>query len=117
MRSKKSRSSRIFNIGFILILWILTAWLLYPVVVLDRVEMTNAKAYLYRSALGIAIMIILLGKTIFDLLFPQVVTRNVPLLNTILLTIYSLAIATGIIFMVARMIILYLKNNDSGLLF
>ena len=109
MKSKKA-----FNFGFILILWIITAWLLYPLVVLDRVEMTNAKEYLYRSAIGIAIMIILLGKTIFDLLFPQAVMRKVPLVNTIFLTLYSLAIATGIIFMISRMIIMYVKNNDSG---
>ena len=109
MKSKKN-----FGFIFTIILWIITAWLLYPLVVLDRVEMTNVKEYLYRSAIGIAIMLILLGKTIFDLLFPQFVTGKVPLVNTIFLTLYSLAIAGGLIFMVSRMIVLYLKNNDSG---
>ena len=111
------KSKKYFNFGFIIILWVITAWLLYPLVVLDRVEMTNAKEYLYRSAIGIAIMLILMGKTIFDLLFPQVVSRKVPVVNTIFLTLYSLAIATGIIFMISRMIIMYIKNNDTGLLF
>ena len=108
------KSKKFFNFVFIIILWIILAWLLYPLVVLDRVEMANAKEYLYRSAIGIAIMIILLGKTIFDLFFPQVVMRKVPLMNTIFLTLYSLAIAAGIIFMVLRMIILYIQNNDTG---
>lgn len=106
------------GVVFMLILWIVTAWLLYPLVVLDSVDMGNAKEYFYRSALGIAIMIILFGKTAFDLLFPQVVNRKVPLINTVLLTLYSLFIAGGIIFMVSRMILMYInKQDNNGILF
>jgi len=112
------KSNKKLGIIFMLILWIVTAWLLYPLVVLDSVDMDNAKEYFYRSAIGIAIMIILFGKTAFDVFFPQVVSKKVPLINTIFLTLYSLLIAGGIIFMVSRMIVLYINNQESpGILF
>lgn len=100
-----------------LILWIIAAWLLYPLINLDTVQMENAKEYLYRSAFGIALLLIFFGKTIFDLLFPQVTMGKMPLMNTIFLTLYALVLASGIIFMVLRMIVLYLKSRESGFLF
>ncbi len=112
------KSNKKFGIIFMLLLWIVTAWLLYPLLVLDSVDMNSAKEYFYRSAIGIAIMIILFGKTAFDLFFPQVVSRKVPLLNTIFLTLYSLLLAGGVIFVVSRMIVLYISNQEStGILF
>lgn len=117
-KGNKMETNKKLGVVFMLILWIVTAWLLYPLVVLDSVNMGNAKEYFYRSALGIAIMIILFGKTAFDLLFPQVVNRKVPLINTVLLTLYSLFIAGGIIFMVFRMILMYInKQDNNGILF
>lgn len=95
-------------------LWVVTAWLLYPLVVLDSVTFYNAKAYLYRTAAGIVIMIILLGKNIFDLLFPQEISQRRAWVYTLLLTVYSLAIAGGVIFMVVRMVILYFKQNQGS---
>jgi hypothetical protein len=115
--SQAKSDKKTYAILFTFLLWLVTAWLIYPLVSLDTIDIGNAKEYLYRSAVGIAIMIILFGKTVFDLFFPQVVTRNVPLVNTIFLTVYTLAIAAGIIFMVSRMIILFIKSQDSGVLF
>ena len=100
-----------------LILWILAAWLLYPLINLDTVDMENAKEYLYRTAFGIALMVIFFGKTILDLLFPQVTMRKMPLMNTIFLTLYAFLLAGGIIFMALRIIMLYLKSREGGFLF
>ncbi|UCC40398.1 MAG: hypothetical protein JSV96_02815 [Candidatus Aminicenantes bacterium] len=118
MKSTKSmKFKKEMAFGLVIILWIITAWLLYPLINLDSVDMDNAKDYLYRSAIGITIMIIFFGKTILDLFFPQVTLRTMPLLNTIFLTIYSFALAGGIIFMITRMIILYMRSRKSGFLF
>jgi hypothetical protein len=105
------------KIGFILLIWLIAAWLFYPLFTLNAVEIANAKAYLYRSAIGIAIMLILFGKTVFDLLFPQSVSEARSILNTVFLALYSLVIAGGIIFMVARMIVLYIRSVDLDLSF
>ena len=100
--------------GFILLLWLFTAWLFYPLFTLNAIELANAKTYLYRSAMGIAIMLILFGKTIFDLLFPQTVSEARSILNTIFLVFYSIFIAGGVIFMAARIIVLYIRSGDTG---
>ncbi|NIM59639.1 MAG: hypothetical protein GTO16_11965 [Candidatus Aminicenantes bacterium] len=118
MRSPKSTKLRKeIAFGLVIIFWIITAWMLYPLINLDAVDMENAKQYLYRSAIGITIMIIFFGKTILDLFFPQVTLKAMPLLNTIFLTIYAFALAGGIIFMITRMIILYVRSRKSGFLF
>ncbi|MFQ6083003.1 MAG: hypothetical protein ACE5WD_06560 [Candidatus Aminicenantia bacterium] len=116
-RTKSTGFKKEIVVGFVLILWIVIAWLLYPLINLDSVDMKNAKEYLYRSVIGITIMLIFFGKTIIDLLFPQVSFKRMPLLSTIFLTIYSIALAGGIIFMVVRMIVLYLKSRRTGLIF
>lgn len=95
-------------------LWIFTAWLFYPLFTLDAIQIANAKLYLFRAAIGIAIMLILFGKTIFDLFFPQSSSEAKSVLNTIFLAAYSFVIAGGIIYMVARMIVLYIRSIDTG---
>jgi hypothetical protein len=79
--------------------------------------MQDAKMYLYRSAAGTVFMLIMFGKTIFDLLFPQISSRKLTALNTVFLALYAMAIAAGIIFMASRMITLYLRSTKSGLVF
>ncbi|MFQ6038072.1 MAG: hypothetical protein ACE5LV_05580 [Candidatus Aminicenantales bacterium] len=111
-RTASSVLKRGSKVGFILLLWVIAAWLLYPMIVLDTIQMASAKAYLYRAAIGIAIMLILFGKTIFDLMFPQTHSSARSLLHTVFLTLYTLAIAGGILFMVARMIVLYIRQES-----
>jgi hypothetical protein len=101
-------------LGFTLILWLVTAWLLYPLVSLDRVDMSNVKSYLYRSALGLTMLIIFFGKTLFDIVYPWVVGRKIPVMNSVLLTFYVLALTGGIIFLVLRLVVLLMKNRQQG---
>ena len=117
MKIKSSGLKKEISFGVELILWIVTAWLLYPLIILDSVNMENAKEYFYRSAAGITIMIIFFGKTITDLLFPQVSFKKMPLFDTILLAAYSIFLAGGIIFMFVRMVLLYLKSRKSVFMF
>lgn len=100
---------------FIALIWICVAWLLYPLITLDAITMINAKQYLYRSAIGIGLMIILFGKTVFDLLFPEATNRRIPVLNSIFLIIYSFLMAGGIIFLVFRLIVLYIRTQGDDI--
>jgi hypothetical protein len=108
-------SKKLGGILFIVFIWVCIVWLLYPLITLDSINMLNAKQYLYRSAIGIGLMIILFGKTVFDLLYPQATNRRMSIMNTIFLTAYSLLMAGGIIFMVSRLIVLYLKNQGQNM--
>lgn len=100
--------------AFTLILWIFTAWFLYPLINLDQVDMSNVKPYLYRSVLGLTLLIILFGKTMFDLLYPWVVGRKLPLMNAVFLTLYALALSGGIVFLLTRLVTLFMKNRQGG---
>jgi hypothetical protein len=104
---------------FTLLLWLVTAWLLYPLVSLDRVDPSNVKEYLYRTAIGLTLMIVFFGKTLFDLIYPWVVGRKIPLVNVVFLTLYALALTGGIVFLLLRMVLLLVKNRQGsgGVLF
>jgi hypothetical protein len=108
---------RTIIIGFSLILWAFTAWLLYPLVILDRVDMSNAKQYLYRAGLGLTILIIFFGKSLFDLIYPWMVGRKLPLLNSVLLSLYLLGLSLGIVFLVIRLAFLLMKNQQAAPVF
>lgn len=107
---KSSRFKKGIKVGFILILWVIIAWLFYPLITLNSVTIGNSYKYFYRSMIGIAIMLILFGKTIFDLLFPQAISQKMSLLTTIFLTIYCMAMASAIIFVFSRIIALYIRS-------
>ncbi len=108
-------SKKLGGILFIAFIWICIAWLLYPLITLESINMLNAKQYLYRSAIGIVLMIILFGKIVFDLLYPQTTNRRMSIVNTIFLTVYSFLMAGGIIFMVSRLIVLYLRKQGQDM--
>ena len=59
-------------------------------------------------------MVIIFGKTLFDLIFPCVHDRKMPSLNAILLTLYALALSGGTIFLFLRIAILYMKSRSSS---
>jgi hypothetical protein len=104
------KGTRIFL--FILV-WAFTAWLLYPLIALDQVDLRSSLEYFYRAAGGVVIMIILFGKTVVDLLFSQDLSRRKSFFYVTFLTIYSIALAGGIIFMAIRILLLYLNKNSS----
>lgn len=101
------------GIGLFIVVWAVIAWLLYPLLVLDSTSMVNAKEYFYRSAIGIAMMIIMFGKTLTDLLFPLDISQKKALSYTVFLTIYSFVLAGGIIYMISRVIVVYLRSSTS----
>ena len=113
----RSARNKPWTVALILALWALAAWLLYPLVNLDRVDMSNVKPYLYRSALGITLLIIFFGKTLFDLVYPWVHGKKLPRLNAALLILYVAALGGGLIIMIVRMAALALKSRGGGFLF
>jgi hypothetical protein len=108
---------RPWTVALILALWALAAWLLYPLVNLDRVDLSNVKPYLYRSAFGITLLIIFFGKTLFDLVYPWVHGKKLPRLNAALLALYAAALGAGLIVMIIRMAALAVKSRSGGFLF
>ncbi len=113
----RSARNKPWTVVLILALWVLAAWFLYPLVNLDRVDISNVKPYLYRSALGITLMIIFFGKTLFDLVYPWVHGKKLPRLNAALLILYAGALGAGLIVMIIRMAALAMRSRGGGFLF
>ena len=97
--------------------WALTAWLIFPLLFMSRVTLQDASKYFFRSALGIILLILLFGKTATDLFFPLDTSRKKSILQVAFLTVYALAMAGGIIFMLFRILALYLKSGSGGQIF
>ena len=93
--------------------WVLTAWLLMPLITLDKFDLLKSDQYFYRAAAGVVIMIILFGKTITDLLFSQDLSRKKSALYVTFLTVYSIFMAGGIIFMAVRILGIYLNTSPA----
>jgi len=117
MRRSLKWSNKVLAVGFQLLLWIAAAWLLYPLTILDSTDGTQAKEYLYRSASGIVLMVIFFGKTLTDLIYPRESSRPMALFNTLILYVYAVALASGIIFMMTRILILYGRSRKIGFMF
>ncbi|MCX6561264.1 MAG: hypothetical protein NTZ26_12220 [Candidatus Aminicenantes bacterium] len=100
------------KIGWLVLYWAVTAWLLYPLI-FKIITPDTAKEYFYRSALGVVLLILVFGKTLFDLLFPTEISRARNIANVALLTVYTTVMAGGIIFMLIRILALYLNKNAS----
>ena len=106
------RVKKLGQAALYLLLWAFTAWLLYPLIVLDNVYAVNAKEYLFRVVIGITIMIILFGKTVFDLFFPMSTSNRMTALQVVFLTVYSMVLAGGIILMLGRLVSLFIRSQD-----
>ncbi|MDD8014454.1 MAG: hypothetical protein PHX45_02075 [Acidobacteriota bacterium] len=118
MREKQSPSAqRCIRIALFIVLWAVIAWLLYPLLAFDSASLISIRQYFYRAVLGIMMMILVFGKTVVDLFFPIDLSDKRAISYSILLTVYSLLLVGGIIFMIARVILVYLKssiNTDTG---
>ncbi|MCX6562400.1 MAG: hypothetical protein NTU60_02210 [Candidatus Aminicenantes bacterium] len=93
--------------------WLFTAWLLMPLITLEKVELRSSLEYFYRASAGVVIMIILFGKTVTDLLFSQDLSRKKSVLYVTFLTVYSLVLAGGIIFMAVRILLVFLNTSSA----
>jgi len=112
MPSQKKGLPKEIVFALTLVFWAAAAWLLYPLVNIDNVDMGNVKPYLYRSAMGVTILVIFFGKTLYDLIFPWVTSRAIPRLNAVLLSLYLVLLSGGIVFVVVRMAVLLMKNRQ-----
>lgn len=93
--------------------WLFTVWLLMPLITLEKVERRSSLEYFYRASAGVVVMIILFGKTVTDLLFSQDLSRKKSALYVTFLTIYSLVMAGGIIFMAIRILLVFLNTSSA----
>lgn len=107
-------SPKFRQVALFVMVWALTAWLIFPLLFMKTVALQEASKYFYRSALGIILLIILFGKTVTDLFFPLDTSRSKSFFQVVFLTVYALVMAGGIILILFRILALYLKSGSAG---
>ena len=105
--------NKIFDITLFLIAWAFIVWLLFPILTVTAMEFWNTKTFFWRTVLGIALMIVFFGKTIFDLFFPLDTSRKETLLQTVFLTVYGLLVAIGILYIAGRLVVFYFVSSNA----
>lgn len=113
IKSRRISAKKIFDISLFVIVWAFTIWLLYPILATSSLESWDTKTFFYRTVIGIAIMLIFFGKTIFDLFFPLDSSKKESLLQTIFLTLYGLIVVTGILYIAGRLVVLYFNSSNA----
>ncbi|MFC2160023.1 hypothetical protein ACFLRW_01225 [Acidobacteriota bacterium] len=113
VKSRRISAKKVFDITLFVIVWTFTIWLLYPILTTNSLESWDSKTYFYRTILGIAIMLVLFGKTIFDLFFPLDSSKKESLFQTIFLTLYGLIVVTGILYVAGRLVLFYFKSSNA----
>jgi hypothetical protein len=102
------------RIAFMVLVWGVTVWLIFPLVFLKDPNLRDATKYFYRSALGITMLIILYGKTLFDLFFPLDTSRGRTAAQVVFLALYALGLTGGIIFVLFRIFALFIQGGGAG---
>ncbi len=110
----ESALRKVGRIAFMVLVWGVTVWLIFPLIFLKDPNLKDAAMYFYRSALGITMLIILYGKTLFDLFFPLDTSRGRTVAQVIFLALYALGMTGGIIFVLFRIFALFIKGGSAG---
>jgi presenilin-like A22 family membrane protease len=108
--NKQTRAERIKGTALTALLLLFALWLVSPFIHIARSDYARAGILGYRLALGLTIMIILVGKWTFDVLAPQGLARKVSSAKGIALIVLAMIILGFIVYVVGQATNLYLKT-------
>jgi hypothetical protein len=86
-------------------------WLVSPFFHLDAADEANGKINSYRLALGLTVMILFVGKSLWDVLAPQGLAKKVSNAKAIALVGLTIVVMGFIVFTVARAAAYYLGSS------
>lgn len=104
-----------FSILFNLVLWLAAAWLLYPLVFI-QFDWGDVQTSFFRSLAGVALLIIMFGKNMIDILF-QKMTRNELHLRTTAMNVvltYAFIIVSVISFAISVLLMLATSQRQGS---
>ena len=111
-KTRRISTKKIFDVTLFFVVWAFVIWLLYPILTVTALDFWNTNTYFWRTVLGIAIMLLFFGKTIFDLFFPLDSSKSESLLQTVFLTAYGLLVAIGILYIAGRLVVFYFTRQN-----
>ncbi len=77
-------------------------WLLSPFIKIDRADYAQGKVLVYRLALGLMIMIMMLGKMGFDLFFPQGIARPVSNTKSVIFLLLGILLLAFVVYIIIQ---------------
>lgn len=104
-----------FSILFNLALWLAAAWLLYPLVFI-QFDWGDVQTSFFRSLAGVALLIIMFGKNMIDILF-QKMTHNELHLRTAAMNVvltYAFIIVSVISFAISALLMLVTSQRQGS---
>jgi hypothetical protein len=90
---------------------IFAVWLVSPFFRLDASDEAAGSIYVYRLALGLTIMILFIGKSLWDVLAPQGLAKKVSNAKAIALVGLTIVVMGFLVFTVARAAAYYLGSS------
>ena len=106
----QTRAERIMGTALTALTLIFAVWLVSPFIHITRSDYAQANILGYRLALGLTIMIVLVGKWTFDALAPQGLAREVSSAKGIALIVLTVIILGFIVYAVGQATNLYLRT-------
>ena len=107
----QTKAERNLGLAITALLMVFAVWLVWPFVRIERSIYGQGSILGYRLALGLTIMIIFIGKWMFDALAPQGLARPVSNTKGILLIVFSLILTGFVVYVVAQATVLFLKTS------
>ncbi len=92
---------------------ILAVWLVSPFIKIDAADYAHASRNAYRLILGLLILIIFLGKWVFDVFAPQGLAKKISTAKSVVLIVLSILILGFIIYILAQAVSVYLEAGLS----
>jgi hypothetical protein len=108
------RQNLLLSLLFNLFLWILAAWLLYPLVFI-KFDLGDVRTSFIRSISGVVLLIIMFGKNMVDIIFQKMLQSEVHLRATamnVVLT-YLFIIVSVISFAISVLLMLATRQQSS----
>ena len=90
---------------------LIAVWLVSPFFRIDASDEANGKINGYRLALGLTIMILYVGKSLWDVLAPQGLAKKVSNVKAVALVGLAIVVMGFIVFTVARAAAYYLGSS------
>jgi hypothetical protein len=104
-------SKKVTSVGMTALVLLLAVWLVSPFFRLDASDEAHGRINGYRLALGLTIMILFVGKSLWDVLAPQGLAKKVSNAKAIALVGLAIVVMGFIVFTVARAAAYYLNSS------
>jgi len=113
MRAMKARldPKKALGIGLTALVLVFAVWLVSPFFRFEASDEASGKINGYRLALGLTIMILFVGKSLWDVLAPQGLAKKVSNVKAVALVALAIVVMGFIVFTVARAAAYYLDSS------